>query len=1023
MRTLESNGMAAILPSAKMKAHLVGMRTHCQLRGRAKQLLRSQCDRIIRYHPRITRTKIGGRRLHRLTLLGAAVSMQLCGTFVEGLFYPTKDPLLNADESSEQPTFRWSSGSRPFSPQARSAASRTTSAASSTFGARDQSDYEGNTIQQQVKVSSTTQTLVAKESSGRTPATSAAAIREDSRGRTPSTGLLIKTESDEAPTRQSLSQRMSNNIDATSRTERTRSSTLASSTSLQQSRQIPVQLGGLSAEDTEPDHARFWKKSPTALIAISSTKTETAAAIESSLFSTSTSFLRNIVFAGPLFLAETVAPLLQLISSTSFYLPAVMLLVLAYVFVCARKMNIFGSSASSSTSISTGGLNPNCPTTSAPRGINHVVTISDDFSRSAAVDGRRNIDNEEGLEVIEVAVGAADEKKNLTQQPSPSGSELLFMKSEIRCKLKLGGGASASNAVKCVEDGRVHPVNEGRLVYVTGESETGDVLTDDVFGSAIQVKNAMRLTRTVEMLQWVRRDHVCTTGTSNAAHARALAARIRSGVFANRDGSSTASRSNAQAATRQDEISALTQQRDDFIPSEPSTRPRSPHLSEHYFVTEWLSFPVDCSEFPADYSNPTFPPELLSEDGGLGSSTRTSVAQTLKIDEFELDFSALATAQSQASRIAGNHADQMEGYSSDPDKDYLREPTWHGTRRATTVAACGRVEALGRVFEPAGGRFTLRSGSGTVVGDIRVRLEKVNCGPCSVVGLQRGKNLVPFAYEKYFETSQEQLHGKKTSIPRLKGCGGCAFLSSTTPICGAWLSWASCGQDVITDAENKQAHVNLLDREEARRSRHRPHPAEHSSDLNSKGASKYCDFFSIPAAPLLRYPNLLFSTLFRYFPRRADIQMPPLSISPNGCPLLSSDDNSARGANRIDTATTARNVRAFSALFVFPQKSAPGSAASRHRSKQPARTAAHSNHLVLRPHESQSTDEEALIARDPASPSPGCLRQSRHEDGGTSALCLEFSPPGDGGGREPLNHEVFLLSDRRLSIDELADSL
>lgn len=70
----------------------------------------------------------------------------------------------------------------------------------------------------------------------------------------------------------------------------------------------------------------------------------------------------------------------------------------------------------------------------------------------------------------------------------------------------------AVNTAKRLEEGRgavvslasadvVDPANEGKLVHVTGRAATPDVLTDTKFG--VSVRNKLRLTRKVNMLQWV----------------------------------------------------------------------------------------------------------------------------------------------------------------------------------------------------------------------------------------------------------------------------------------------------------------------------------------------------------------------------------------------------------------------------------------------------------------------------------------------------------------------------------------
>jgi len=60
--------------------------------------------------------------------------------------------------------------------------------------------------------------------------------------------------------------------------------------------------------------------------------------------------------------------------------------------------------------------------------------------------------------------------------------------------LKEGGGAVISVSADGVE-----PVNDGKLVHVTGRAITGDVLTDPVFGISA---GALKMKRVVEMYQW-----------------------------------------------------------------------------------------------------------------------------------------------------------------------------------------------------------------------------------------------------------------------------------------------------------------------------------------------------------------------------------------------------------------------------------------------------------------------------------------------------------------------------------------
>lgn len=62
--------------------------------------------------------------------------------------------------------------------------------------------------------------------------------------------------------------------------------------------------------------------------------------------------------------------------------------------------------------------------------------------------------------------------------------------------------SEGSGVVVTVAPDRVDPANDGRLVHVAGEAETGDTLSDPTFGVALE---AIGLDRTVEMYQWVER--------------------------------------------------------------------------------------------------------------------------------------------------------------------------------------------------------------------------------------------------------------------------------------------------------------------------------------------------------------------------------------------------------------------------------------------------------------------------------------------------------------------------------------
>ena len=66
-------------------------------------------------------------------------------------------------------------------------------------------------------------------------------------------------------------------------------------------------------------------------------------------------------------------------------------------------------------------------------------------------------------------------------------------------EFKAGAGTVVSLA-----DGVLDPVNEGRLVHVSGVATTADRLTDERFGVSV---HAMRLYRKVEMYQWREEEH------------------------------------------------------------------------------------------------------------------------------------------------------------------------------------------------------------------------------------------------------------------------------------------------------------------------------------------------------------------------------------------------------------------------------------------------------------------------------------------------------------------------------------
>jgi hypothetical protein len=63
--------------------------------------------------------------------------------------------------------------------------------------------------------------------------------------------------------------------------------------------------------------------------------------------------------------------------------------------------------------------------------------------------------------------------------------------------------AEGAKAVIDVEAGTVDPANNGRLVHVTGDAVTKDMVTDDVFQISAP---ALRLRREVEMYQWTEKE-------------------------------------------------------------------------------------------------------------------------------------------------------------------------------------------------------------------------------------------------------------------------------------------------------------------------------------------------------------------------------------------------------------------------------------------------------------------------------------------------------------------------------------
>ena len=61
--------------------------------------------------------------------------------------------------------------------------------------------------------------------------------------------------------------------------------------------------------------------------------------------------------------------------------------------------------------------------------------------------------------------------------------------------------------VTSVDAGRANPVNEGKLVHVTGLATTNETLTDPILNLSV---GAIRLVRNVQMYQWVERTESVT---------------------------------------------------------------------------------------------------------------------------------------------------------------------------------------------------------------------------------------------------------------------------------------------------------------------------------------------------------------------------------------------------------------------------------------------------------------------------------------------------------------------------------
>ncbi len=83
------------------------------------------------------------------------------------------------------------------------------------------------------------------------------------------------------------------------------------------------------------------------------------------------------------------------------------------------------------------------------------------------------------------------------------GSIVLLGWNEHRTIHRTYGLVEAERDVVTVEADRIASDHDGKLVHLSGQSRTDDVLTDDEFG--VQ-ENAVHLRRTVEMFQWVEHE-------------------------------------------------------------------------------------------------------------------------------------------------------------------------------------------------------------------------------------------------------------------------------------------------------------------------------------------------------------------------------------------------------------------------------------------------------------------------------------------------------------------------------------
>lgn len=84
------------------------------------------------------------------------------------------------------------------------------------------------------------------------------------------------------------------------------------------------------------------------------------------------------------------------------------------------------------------------------------------------------------------------------------GGVVLLFWNEGRAVKTAKALAEGSGAVVSVQTDRVDPANEGKLVHVSGKADTKESLEDAEFGIKV---TALRLTREVEIFQWVENEH------------------------------------------------------------------------------------------------------------------------------------------------------------------------------------------------------------------------------------------------------------------------------------------------------------------------------------------------------------------------------------------------------------------------------------------------------------------------------------------------------------------------------------